>query len=333
MPITRSFYRTHETPVGLADNTVASLLDVIGDPTGVIRTAMVADEWGFEEDGDKLSLTPPLSPNHRIILAGSDSSASPTMDAPDTFTAQNLLAGTANRVTGGTFDWEAEDAGYTYASGGNFSAYDRALGLNQTSLTHCRVLWNDHALSIWVWDAGSNLTVKALVIGGCFPKANAPTEDDGRLWLRYVMGGAADGYGTNMNVTGTAFGAASTNGIFRHGGANGNSHCRVRNPVSGAWQTCAITGQSTWANLNENNMSTIEGAQLADGIQMSLGGTGGNAAVGYLEGIRVVGNALSNARYQVSGTSTPSEIRMGPGVVSAQNAISFELTDLTEHPA
>jgi hypothetical protein len=333
MPITRSFYRSTAAPIGLADNTVAALLGVIGDATGDIRTAMVADEWGFEEDGDKLALTPPLSPNHRIILAGSDSSASPTMDTPDTFTAQNLLAGTANRVTGGTFDWDASDAGYTFASGGNFSGYDRALGLDQTDLTHCRVLWNDHALSIWVWDASSNSTTKALVIGGCFPKANAPTEDDGRLWLRYVMGGNANGYSAAMNAVTQSAGVGTTNGIFRHGGSNGNSHCRVRNPVSGAWEACTVTGGAVWAGLNENNMRTVEGAQLADGIRISLGNTGLDAAVGYLEGIRVVGNTLSNTRYQIAGTSTPSEIRMGPGVVSAQSAISFEMTDLTQHPA
>jgi hypothetical protein len=229
----RSYWRENlHTRTALASGTVAAVLDAIGDPDGDFRSAMESDGWGFEFDGNTIALTPPDAPNNRIILAGVDSgSHSPPMLSPDTFLAGILLTATVHRVTGGTFDWDASNAGYTVATGGGIFGYYR--GLAPVNSTHIRVRWTGQAICI-ILDAGSNGTLKPAFLGGFgIPASLARNDDYGKAWGMSVAGSVATTGLSTLFWSVTSSNSVGANGLFVHGSANGNAHTSFRNPSDG----------------------------------------------------------------------------------------------------
>lgn len=327
----RSFWKYTER-VTLSASTVAAVLEAIGDASGDIRTQMEADGWTFALDGTEgIALTPTAdgTSDKRIVLGGVNSGTpTPPMRLPDTFVSAVLLCGTVFGVGGGTFDWDASNAGFTGGSI-DFAGYSRALA--PANSTHVVVAYTAHAIAIFL-DAGTNGTLKPAFLGGWgIPVDPDFVESDGRLWCESFAGGvattglAAAFWQSSGSSSGTA------NSPLVHGTANGNAHCYFRNPGSGAWGVMSrhtgfvmgVTAQSLigWANPQRRVLIPVP---LGEGTV----GTGG--IVCEPEGIYVYTDELHHQAPVVNdgGELKEAAYIAANGFSSAVDAMALEMIDL-----
>jgi hypothetical protein len=318
----RSFAKYSDRNV-LAASTAAAIVDAIGNALSTIRIQMEADGWTFALDTvEGVSMTPPNSPNHRIVIAGVDAGApTPTMNSPDTFATALLLTGCVRVVTTGTFDWDHATCGFTGSA--TFSGYMR--GLAAASATHVQVVYTEHALMIQI-DAATNGTSKMVFLGGWgIPADPAFVESDGRMWIQSVVGGVATTGGNVACWSGNQTSSATLNHIFLNGLSNGNAHTVYCNPNTGVWTDC-----TRWTILT---LATNEFVQNTDNralwpVMLFIAST---TFVCELESIYVAYGPLNNVVHTVyNGVSNVEGVFFlsGSFTGSGIDCIAFEMVDL-----
>lgn len=321
-----SEYYKKSSVVALASSAVSSVIAAFAN-AATITTEMEADGWTFERDGTVgVSMTPPGSPNHRIVIAGVDSgSPTPPMLSPDTFLATALLSQNVHNVTTGTFDWDASAAGYTGSAvgSGNMRCFDS----DASAIDRIQVMYNDHACWIKVWIAGTNNSTKWAILGGLVKPTNpADAEDDGFQWGMSCNGTVSTSGTSATWWAGATAGNATGNHIFAHAATNGNAHTFFR--VGGTYTGCTKTWTGT---VGEGQFFRDTGGSLhyqPHPIILTTGSSGGS--IGQVHNAFIGHDVLDQQIYQakVSTVSTNLYFHMSNAVNSGTaDSVAFLMFD------